>query len=118
MTKYETVYILDPSYDEVKMNEMADKVSGWIKDLGGELVEVQKWGKRRLSYEIMKKRDGVYTLFVWEGGGPMVKEIERRMSLEESLLRILTTVYVPPEISQGEPGDGEGGSNSDSDSDD
>lgn len=118
MTKYETVYILDPSYDEVKTNEMADKVSNWIKDLGGEVVEVQKWGKRRLSYEIAKKRDGVYTLFVWQGGGPMVKEVERRMGLEEHLLRILTTVYVPPEMTQGVVTDGEGGSHRDSDSDD
>ncbi len=116
MTRYETVYVLDPSFDETMMSEMADKVSTWIKDLGGEIVEVQKWGKRRLAYEIMKKRDGVYTLFVWDGGGPMVKEVERRMGLEESLLRILTTIYVPPELSQGIV-DGEGGSNSD-DSDD
>ncbi len=57
MTKYETVYILEPSYDEVKAQEMADRVSGWIKDLGGDVVEVQKWGKRRLAYEIRKRRE-------------------------------------------------------------
>ncbi len=118
MTRYETVYILDPSFDEGMMNEMADKVAGWIKDLGGEVVEVQKWGKRRLAYEIMKKRDGVYTLFVWDGAGGMVREVERRMGLEESLLRILTTVYVPPELTVGVAADGEGGPNSDGDSDD
>ena len=49
MTKYETVYILDPGYDETRAGEEADKVSGWIKDIGGEVVEVQKWGKRRLA---------------------------------------------------------------------
>ena len=42
MTKYETVYILDPSFDENAANEEADRVSGWMKDLGGEVVEVQK----------------------------------------------------------------------------
>lgn len=114
MTRYETVYILDPSFDDNMMSEMADKVSQWIKDMGGEIVEVQKWGKRRLAYEIQKKRDGVYTLLVWDGGGPMVHEVERRMGLEESLLRILTTVYVPPELSQGSP-DADGNSD---DSDD
>ena len=58
MTKYETVYILEPNYDEVKAQEVADRVSGWLKDLGAEVVEVQKWGKRRLAYEIRKRRDG------------------------------------------------------------
>jgi small subunit ribosomal protein S6 len=101
MTKYETVYILDPSFDEVKAGEMADRVSGWIKDSGGEVVEVQKWGKRRLAYEIGKKRDGVYTMFVWEGQGPMVKTLEHRMKLDENVMRVLTTLYVPPEMSQG-----------------
>ena len=103
MTKYETVYILDPSFDEAKAAEEADRVSAWIKDLGGEVVEVQKWGKRRLAYEIQRKRDGVYTLLVWEGAGGMVKEIERRMRLEEKIMRTLTTLYVPPELSQGVP---------------
>ena len=113
MTKYETVFILDPGYDEARASEEADKVSGWIKDLGGEVVEVQKWGKRRLAYEINKKRDGVYTMIVWNGGGPMVKEVERRLSLEENVMRKLTTLYISPELTQGVP-EGEGGG-SDSD---
>ena len=105
MTKYETVYVLDPVFDEIKANEESERVSGWITDLGGEVVEVQKWGKRRLAYEINKKRDGVYTMVVWQGGGPMVKEVERRLRLNESVMRALTTVYVPPELSQGVPED-------------
>ena len=103
MTKYETVYILDPGFDEARTAEEADRVSAWIKDLGGEVVEVQKWGKRRLAYEIRRKRDGVYTMIVWQGAGPMVKDIERRLHLNESVMRALTTLYVPPELSQGVP---------------
>ena len=103
MSKYETVYILEPNYDEVKTQEVADKVTGWMKDLGAEVVEVQKWGKRRLAYEIRKKRDGVYTMIVWNGGSGMVKEIERRLGLEEDVMRQLTTVHVPPELWQGVP---------------
>ena len=103
MSKYETVYILEPGFDETRASEEADRVSGWIKDLGGEVIEVQKWGKRRLAYEINRKRDGVYTLIVWQGGGSMVKELERRLRLDESIMRALTTVYVPPELTQGVP---------------
>ncbi len=103
MTKYETVFVLDPSFDEVKAGEEADRVTGWIGDLGGEGVEVQKWGKRRLAYEIRKKRDGVYTMIVWNGAGAMVGEVERRLRLNENVMRALTTLYVPPELSQGVP---------------
>jgi small subunit ribosomal protein S6 len=103
VTKYETVYVLDPSFDENKANEESEKVSGWIKDLGGNVVEVQKWGKRRLAYEINKKRDGVYTMIVWEGVGSNVKEVERRLRLNEYVMRALTTMFVPPELSQGVP---------------
>ncbi len=103
MTKYETVFILDPSYDENRVNEEVEKLTGWVKDLGGEVVEVQRWGKKRLAYEINKKRDGVYTLFVWNGKGDMVKEVERRLRLNESVMRVLTTMYVSPELTQGVP---------------
>lgn len=114
MTKYETVYILEPAFDENRTAEEATKVSGWITDLGGEVVEVQKWGKRRLAYEIERKRDGVYTMMVWNGQGPMVKEVERRLRLNESVMRVLTTVYVPPEMTQGVP-EGEAGAAGESD---
>jgi small subunit ribosomal protein S6 len=103
VTKYETVFVLDPSFDEAKAGEEADRVTGVIGDLGGEVVEVQKWGKRRLAYEIRKKRDGVYTMIVWNGSGGMVKEVERRLRQNENVMRVLTTLYVPPELSQGVP---------------
>jgi small subunit ribosomal protein S6 len=103
VTKYETVYILEPGFDENRTAEEATKVSGWITDLGGDVVEVQKWGKRRLAYEIERKRDGVYTMIVWNGASTMVKEVERRLRLNESVMRVLTTVYVPPEMTQGVP---------------
>ncbi|MEY4069828.1 MAG: hypothetical protein RL721_442 [Candidatus Eisenbacteria bacterium] len=116
MTKYETVYILEPNYDEVKAQEFADKVSGWLKDQGAEVVEVQKWGKRRLAYEVRKRRDGVYTMIVWNGGGAMVKDVERRLSLEEDVMRTLTTLHVPPELWQGVP-EAEAAAGEDSDRD-
>ena len=100
MTKYETTFILEPGLDEVKVNEEVERVSGWVKDLGGELIEVQRWGKRRLAYEIERKRDGIYTLMLYQGPGPLVKEIERRLRLNEQVMRVLTVMHVPPELTQ------------------
>ena len=65
MTKYETTFILEPGFDDGRLNEEIERVSQWINDLGGEVLEVQRWGKKRLAYEIEKKRDGIYTLMLY-----------------------------------------------------
>ncbi len=100
MNKYETTFILEPGLDEARVNEEVERVSQWIRDLGGEVIEVQRWGKRRLSYEINRKRDGIYTLLLYQGPGALVKEIERRLRLNETVMRVLTVLHVPPELTQ------------------
>ena len=100
MTKYETTFILDPGLDENQVNEEVDKTVQWIKSQGGEVIEVQRWGKRRLAYEINRRRDGIYTLLLYQGPGPIVKDLERRFRLNESVLRSLTVLHVPPELTQ------------------
>lgn len=100
MNKYETTFIVEPGLDEGRVNEEIEKVSQWIRDLGGEVLEVQRWGKRRLSYEINRKRDGIYTLIVHQSPGPVVREVERRMQLDESVMRVLSVLHVPPELTQ------------------
>ena len=98
MTKYETTFILEPGFDDGRISEEIERVSQWIKDLGGEVLEVQRWGKKRLAYEIEKKRDGIYTLMLYQAAGATVKELERRLRLNESVMRVLTVVHVPPEL--------------------
>lgn len=100
MNKYETTFILEPGLDENKINEEIERVGQWIRDLGGEVLEVQRWGKRRLSYEINRRRDGIYTLVLYQGPGPTVREVERRLKLNESVMRVLTVMHVPPELTR------------------
>jgi small subunit ribosomal protein S6 len=100
VTKYETTFILEPGLDESRVNEEIERVSQWILDLGGEVLEVQRWGKRRLAYEINKKRDGIYTMILHQSPGPVIKEVERRMSLNESYMRVLSVLHVPPELTR------------------
>ena len=100
MTKYETTFILEPGLDETRVNEEIERVSQWIRDLGGEVLEVQRWGKRRLAYEINKKRDGIYTLILHQSPGPVIKEVERRMGLNEAYIRVLSVLHVPPELTR------------------
>jgi len=93
--EYETVFILDPSLEDGRVNEEVERVSGIIKENGGTVDEVERWGRRRLAYEIGRKRDGVYTLVRYHAGGTVVKELERRLRLNEQVMRVLTVVVDP-----------------------
>ena len=92
MTEYETVFVLDPVVEENKEKEEVERVVKWITDLGGVDVEVERWGRRRLAYEINKRRDGVYNILRYKAPGAAIKDFERRMRLNENLLRVLTIV--------------------------
>ena len=95
MNTYETTFILEPGLEEAKVNEEIDRISGWIKDGEGEILDVQRWGKRRLAYEINRKRDGIYTLILHKSPGAVLKDVERRMRLNESIMRQLSVLHVP-----------------------
>ena len=105
MHEYETVFILDPGLDEAQVNDEVEKTSTLINTHGGKVLDVQRWGRKRLAYEINKKRDGVYTMIKHESTGETVKELERRLRLNDSVMRVLTVIAGPEwEI----PAEGEG----------
>lgn len=95
MHEYETVFILDPGLDENQVNEEVEKTSNLISTNGGTILEVQRWGRKRLAYEIRKKRDGVYTMIKHESTGETVKQLERRLRLNDSVMRVLTVIAGP-----------------------
>jgi small subunit ribosomal protein S6 len=104
--EYETVFILDPGLDENQVNDEVEKTSNLISSHGGKILDVQRWGRKRLAYEIKKKRDGVYTMIKHESTGETVKELERRLRLNDSVMRVLTVIAGPEwEI----PAEGEAG---------
>ena len=95
MHEYETVFILDPGLDENQVNEEVEKTSTLITSHGGKIIDLQRWGRKRLAYEINKKRDGVYTLIKHESSGETVKELERRLRLNDSVMRVMTVIAGP-----------------------
>src|SRR4029453_9237596 len=88
--EYETIFILDPTLEDNKVNEEVERAGGVIRDQGGSIGGVTRWARRRLAYQIGKRRDGVYTLIRYHAPGNTVKELERRLRLNESVLRVLT----------------------------
>jgi small subunit ribosomal protein S6 len=96
MKVYETTVVFDPGLEEARINEEVDRLSQSIGQAGGEVLEVQRWGKRKLAYMIRKRRDGAYVHLKHKSPPDHIAEMDRRFRLNESVLRYLT-VLAPKE---------------------
>jgi len=104
LPRYETVFVLDPSLDDKTIQTEIKKVEDFITDQKGQMLKIDKWGKKRFAYPIKKKREGFYTLILFEGNGRIPKELERAYRLNEFCLRYLTVAAqeeAKPIVSEG-----------------
>ncbi|MGH3770543.1 MAG: 30S ribosomal protein S6 [Pseudonocardiaceae bacterium] len=87
MRRYEMMVILDPQLDERTVAPSLDQFLGVVKAQGGSVNRVDVWGKRRLSYEIDKRTEGIYAVLDLSCTPAAVAELDRQLSLSESILR-------------------------------
>ena len=90
MKAYELLYIIRPDLDEEATTALVERLSGLVASNGGDNLTVEKWGKRRLAYEINDYKEGQYILMNFEGEGRTSQEIERVMKISEDVIRFLT----------------------------
>ncbi|OLR91019.1 30S ribosomal protein S6 [Actinokineospora bangkokensis] len=79
--------ILDPTLDERTVAPSLDTFLNVIRTSGGNVEKVDVWGKRRLSFEINKHAEGIYAVLDISAEPAAVKELDRQLSLQESVLR-------------------------------
>ena len=93
--KYETVYVIAPDLSEEETEQIISRMEQIVRDNGGKEIEITKWGKRQLAYEIKHYNEGYYVIMRYqtEGGTGLVHELERRMRNNEKILRFLTIRY-------------------------
>ena len=89
MIDYEVTYILRPSLEENEVEERANAIAEIVKAQRGEVVSIEKLGKKRLAYEIDDVREGNYVVMQFKGDGAGSKELERLLKLHEDVLRAL-----------------------------
>jgi small subunit ribosomal protein S6 len=87
MNDYECTYILRPSLEESAVDERANQIADIIKNQGGEVVAIEKLGKKRLAYEIDDLREGTYIAMHFKSTGDASKELERQLKLNEDVVR-------------------------------
>ncbi len=94
MRRYEVMVILDPNIEERTVAPSLDQYLTVVKDGGGSVEKVDVWGRRRLAYDIAKKSEGIYAVIDLTAPPATVKELDRQLNLQESVLR---TKVIRPE---------------------
>ena len=79
--------ILDPSLEERTVGPSLDKYLNVIRKDGGSVESVDIWGRRRMAYEIKKNQEGIYAVVNLTAEPDSVKELDRQLTLNESILR-------------------------------
>ena len=87
MRTYEVMVILDPSLEERTVEPSLDKYLNVIRKDGGSVESVDIWGRRRMAYEIKKNQEGIYAVVNLTAEPDSVKELDRQLTLNESILR-------------------------------
>ena len=90
MNNYETVFIVTPVLSDVQVKEVADKFQGIITENGGQIVNVENWGLKKLAYPIQKKTTGFYFLVEFTGEGSIINTLETQYRRDERVIRFLT----------------------------
>ena len=92
MRLYETTFITDSQLPEIEIEAEIKRVEDLIKTNGGEIVETQRWGIRRLAYEIDKRRQGYYAHFLYQSATGVPALLDASFKVNEKIMRHLTVV--------------------------
>jgi len=90
MRKYELIFIVRPDVPEEELGKIITQMEGVVSGHGGKIEKIEKIGRRRLAYRVQRQREGIYVLFVVEGTGDTVKEFERRLKVNDLVMKYLS----------------------------
>ena len=88
--QYEVVFIVDPTADDDEVTRLTDGFKQIATDQGGTVTKTESMGRRKLAYEILHKTEGSFVLLEIEGSGKEIAELERRMRVNDRIIRYIT----------------------------
>jgi small subunit ribosomal protein S6 len=92
MRRYETIFIIDPDLSEDQHTPVFQRLTDLFSQYDGLLVINEKWGAKKLTYEIKKKSRGYYVRSEYCGNGLLVDEIERFFRIDDRVLKYMTVL--------------------------
>lgn len=90
MRVYEVLFIIAPNVEEGDIETLVTQLSDVITNQGGRIAKAERMGRRRLAYPIGKFTEGHYVVLTVEGSGAEIAEVERRMRVNDAIIRYLT----------------------------
>lgn len=90
MRRYEVIFIVRPSSNDEGIDRITGQMEEVVRSFGGEVHSIDRLGKKKLAYEIQDLHEGIYILLTMGAGGDCVKELERRLRVNDQVLRYLT----------------------------
>jgi len=88
---YETIFIVNPDISQENTEALTDDLIVKVEKVGGRIVKRENWGSRPLAYSIANRKRGNYILLVTDGSPEAINTLEHAISLEERIIRSLTT---------------------------
>ena len=89
MNKYELAVVVSAKLEDEARADVIEKVKAMITRFGGNVTDVDEWGKRRFAYEIQKMKEGFYYFIQFEADATAPAEIERHVRIMENVIRYL-----------------------------
>ncbi len=89
MRSYEVMFIMAPTLEAEESEAIINRVTKVITDRGGAIQNIDRWGKRRLAYEIAGHRDGNYTVVTFQAPAGVGTELERVLGITDGVIRYL-----------------------------
>jgi small subunit ribosomal protein S6 len=90
---YELMYVVNTVLNDDQVEDICDRVVGYIRENGGDIVEEERWGSRRLAYPIEKKRNGYYGLVYFRGAPEFLAKFDRALRINDDILRHMVLRY-------------------------
>src|SRR5262245_39820158 len=87
--RYELVYVVSPEASDEQVTELHSQIEATVQRMNGQIEKTDNWGRRKLAYEIGRHKEGTYVLEVINGGGDLMKEIDRRLKVIDLVIRHL-----------------------------
>ena len=89
MNKYELAVVVSAKIEDDARAAVIEKVTELITRFGGNVTDVDEWGKRRFAYEIQKMKEGFYYFVHFESEANVPAEVEQRIRIMDNVLRYL-----------------------------
>ena len=89
MAKYELAVVVNAKIEDDARAAVIEKVQNYVTRFGGQISDVEEWGKKRLAYEVQKMREGFYYFIHFEAETSAPAEIEARLRIMENVMRFL-----------------------------